>query len=182
MSASLNFNYPKHPPKTSNQEFGKMAFTTFGPSVCDKRFCSISPKLSKRIIQNIPQKRPTKNSEKRLSKILDHLLYFFCRFTNPHHNGHNADCATHGVQSIKVRSPKWGGRTLKKWWCNVFSKVFWDFEKRTFINVLFLIFSYRFEKNVENLTQTIMLSFAFLSWKFCYDNFLDIFRIFMKRV
>ena len=44
-----------------------------------------------------------------------------------------------------------------------FQKYFDDFQKRTFINVHFRFFISRFEKNVENLTQTIMLSFAFLS-------------------
>jgi hypothetical protein len=64
----------KTSPKNVQPRIRKNGFPTFGPSVCDKRFCSISPKLSKRIIQNIPQKRPTKNSEKRPSQLLDHLL------------------------------------------------------------------------------------------------------------
>ena len=67
-------NYSKHPPKPTMQEFGKTAFPTFGPSVCDERFCSISLKLSKRNIQNIPAKRPCKNFAKRLPQLSDHLL------------------------------------------------------------------------------------------------------------
>jgi len=44
-----------------------------------------------------------------------------------------------------------------------FPILFWIFQKRTFINVQFPFFISRFEKNIENHTQTIMLSFAFLS-------------------
>jgi len=106
--------FPKHPPKTTIQEFVQTALPTFGPSVCCKRFCSISPnqfghfsktspkndhprirangfanfwtiRLLQTILlhltesiwtffQNIPQKRPSKNSRKRLCQLLDHLL------------------------------------------------------------------------------------------------------------
>jgi hypothetical protein len=57
----------------ANQEFGKTASPTFGPSVCDERFCSISLKLPKQVIQNIPGNRSCKNSVKRPSKISDHF-------------------------------------------------------------------------------------------------------------
>ena len=70
-------NYSKHPPKSSIQEFGKTTFPTFGPSVRDRLLCSISPKIPKCIIQNIPEKYPSKNSTKQPPKISDHLLYFF---------------------------------------------------------------------------------------------------------
>ena len=62
-------------------------------------------------------------------------------------------------------------RMPKNEWCNVFSKVFWDFWKWTFIFVHFWFFISRFEKNVEYLTQTIMLTIVFLSWKNCDDKF-----------
>ena len=45
------------------------------------------------------------------------------------------------------------------------------FEKWTFINVLFAKKSFRFEKNIDFVTQSIMLTFTFFSWFFCYDNF-----------
>lgn len=134
------------------QEFGKTAFPTFGPSVCDERFCSISLKLSKRNIQNIPEKRPCKNSTKwpfqlsnnlleknkkvartffpnipgkrptknfanQLPQLSDHLLHFlrvFRRFANPLHNGVHVTTCLFIKKSIKVRSAKWGRRTLNK--------------------------------------------------------------------
>ena len=70
----------------------------------------------------------------------------------------------------------------KSEWCNVFSKVFWDFWKWTFFFVHFWFFISRFEKNVENLTQTIMVTFVFLSWKICYDKILDIFIRFLEGI
>ena len=125
-------------------------------------------------IQNIPQKWPNKNCAKRPPNFRDHLLYFSSRIPNLQHNALILLKLKITHQSIKVRSRKWRKRTLKNEWCNIFSNLFSIFQKRTFINVHFSFFSFRFEKNVNFLTQTIMLSFAFLSWKICYDNFLDI--------
>ena len=105
----------------------------------------------------------------------------FSRICKPLHNGHVRVSPPHAIQSIKVTRRKWRKRMPKNEWCNVFSKVFWDFEKRTFINVHFWFSRFRFEKNVKNLTQTIMVSFAFLSWKICYDNFLTKFANWLKK-
>ena len=57
-------NYSKHPPKSSIQEFGKTTFPTFGPSGCDKRFCSISLKYTTNIFPKHPQKTPIQESLK----------------------------------------------------------------------------------------------------------------------
>ena len=73
-NVNYKINYSKHPRKPPTQEFRKTASQDFGPSVCCKRLCSISPKLPKWIIQNIPENHPPKNFAKRLSKISDHLL------------------------------------------------------------------------------------------------------------
>ena len=61
-----------------------------------------------------------------------------------------------------------------------FSNLFWKIGKWTFINVHFLKKSFRFEKNIDFVTQSIMLTITFLSLKFCYDNFFLFFGHFWK--
>ena len=68
-------------------------------------------------------------------------------------------------ESMALLVPGW------KWSESFFPKVFWIFQKWTFINVHFPKKSFRFEKNDAFVTQSIMLTFTFLSWFFCYDNF-----------
>ncbi len=177
---------PKHPPKTTTQELRKMASQLsrpyFAPSVCAKLCCSISPKYTRIYYSKHPPKMANQELRKMTFRGFQPCFIFYPCKSNPQHNGHTSVSPTHPHQSIKVTPQKWRKRTLKNEWCNVFSKVFLVFQKWTFIFVHFSFFSFRFEKNVENLTQTIMLSFGFLSWKFCYDKFLDIFKIFAKKV
>ena len=61
-----------------------------------------------------------------------------------------------------------------------FSNLFWKNEKWTFINVHFPKKVFRFEKNIDFVTQSIMLTITFLSLKFCYDNFFLFFGHFWK--
>ena len=96
-----------------------------------------------------PPKWPNQEFHKTASQDFGPSFANFLRIYNPQHNGVHVTTLLFINKSIKVRSAKWGGRTLKNEWCNVFSKVFWIFEKRTFINVHFLIFISRFEKNVN---------------------------------
>jgi hypothetical protein len=60
----------------SNQEFGKTSFQDFRPSF------GKSKKIIQTFFQNIPKNHPTKNSEKRPSQLLDHLLYFYVDLQN----------------------------------------------------------------------------------------------------
>ena len=47
-----------------------------------------------------------------------------------------------------------------------FSNLFWENEKWTFINVLFAKKVFRFEKYIDFVAQSIMLTFTFLVEKF----------------
>ena len=67
-------DYSKHPPKTAIQEFTQTDFPTFGPSVCRKRFCSISPNRFGHFSKTSPKNGHPRIRENRLPKIRDHLL------------------------------------------------------------------------------------------------------------
>ena len=133
-----------------------------------RRIKSNSPEYE---IKNIPWKAILKFIKKDIPHIPPHLLQ---------------NCRDHPIVSImvatwpppwvciriiKVTPQDWEGGRRSEWSESFFSKVFWIFQKRTFINVLFPKKVFRFEKNIDFVTQSIMLTFTFLSWIFCYDNF-----------
>ena len=74
-------------------------------------------------------------------------------------------------RSIKVTPQDRQGGRRSEWSESFFSNLKQKNQKWTFINVHFPKKVFRFEKNIDFVTQSIMLTFTFLSWFFCYDNF-----------
>ena len=114
-----------------------------------------------------PKKGHQKNTRPKTTLFTPFLLLFMFRSimvaTWPH--------PRIATKSIKVTPRNWEGGRRRSEWCFFFSNLKLDFWKWTFIFVHFWFFISRFEKNVENLTQTIMLTIVFLSLKKRDDKF-----------
>ena len=108
LAENVKIDYSKHPRKMANQEFAKTTFPTFGPSF-EKSLATLKSNYSKH-----PRKMDNQEFGKTASQDFEPSFANFLRIYNPQHNGVHVTTLLFIKKSIKVRSAKWGGRTLKK--------------------------------------------------------------------
>ena len=125
-------------------------------------------------IQKMSQKYTSKNYNNQLPPPPTHFLHFkpcYLLYINPHHNGRHVTTVLYFYHPIKVTPQNWEGGRRSEWSESFFPNLKWKNQKWTFINVHFPKKVFRFEKNIDFVTQTIMLTFTFLRWKKCYHKF-----------
>ena len=87
----------------TNQEFDKTGCATFGPS-----FATNYSAPSHRSYSKHPRKMANQEFDKTGYTTFGPSFEYFCRFSNPQHNGKDDVASSHMHQSIKVRSREMG--------------------------------------------------------------------------
>ena len=107
-------NYSKHPQKIPIQEFHKTTSQDFGPSIWAQTILLHLAENAETYYSKHPQKIPIQEFHKTTSQDFGPSFVFFCRFTNPQHNGLHVTTLLFIKKSIKVRSQRSRRRTREE--------------------------------------------------------------------